>query len=68
MGDKIREFVFAHSDDQTRFFVHLNALVGENLHSWKELNTGSKLAIIPDWDNVQDGKDVVAKEGFILEV
>ena len=68
VGDKIREFVFAHSDDQTRFFVHLNALVGENLHSWKELNTGSKLAIIPDWDNVQDGKDVVAKEGFILEV
>ena len=67
-GDKLQKFIFARSDDDTRFFIHLNALKNETLHSWRELQAGSKLAIIPDWDNIEEEKDIVAKEGFILSI
>ena len=67
-GDKLQKFIFARSDDDTRFFIHLNALKNENLNSWRELRSGSKLAIIPDWNNIEEEKDIVAKEGFILSI
>ena len=67
-GDRLQKFIFARSKDGTRYFIHLNALKNENLSTWKELQTGSKLAIIPDLENIKEEKDIVAKEGFILSV
>lgn len=67
-GDRLQKFIFARSKDGTRYFIHLNALKNENLSTWKELRTGSKLAIIPDLENIKEEKDIVAKEGFILSV
>lgn len=65
---RLQKFIFAKSDDGKRFFVHQNALKNESYLAWRELQTGSKLAIIPDWVHIPKGKDIVAKEGFILSL
>ena len=63
------KYLFAKDDNGIRYFVHYNSRSSDiSIYQWRKLAEGSKLSLLPDLQNLKEGRDIVAKGFYLLEV
>lgn len=65
---KRASYLFAQSLEKERFFIHYRRMSKASYRLWPSIKEGSRLAIIPDYEGKETGKDALAKDVYIIEL
>ena len=59
-------YLFAQSLEKERFFIHYRRMSKASYRLWTSIKEGSRLAIIPDYEGKEAGKDALAKDVYVI--